>query len=139
MKPYRFWEEATVLQWMYKNSPASVLHRLDQDIYEEIKDARDRLSVLSQVSAGSQDEITLVKDEIQLLLVYKTNVRAILGSREMITAKKMILDCRGQNVTVPESYRLMMLQWYQRRERITGCCCATGVSVLRPRGDKSDS
>jgi hypothetical protein len=140
MRTFRFWEEATVFTWMYKNSPSSVLHRLDQDIYEEIKDARERLSVLKQFNTSSRKdnktEAVTENDEVKLLLVYKKAVRIIIRNRQTVTAKNLVLTCSGQNVSVSDNYKTLMIQWYQRRERASGCSCATGISVIQPLGNQ---
>ena len=91
MKLFRFWEEAAVLQWMYMNSSTAILRRLDQDIYEEIKDSRDRLSELLQKVPVHESSVNSVKDEVELLLVYKKAVRDILKGRKVITVKTLLL------------------------------------------------
>jgi len=142
MRTFRFWEEATVFTWMYKNSPSSVLHRLDQDIYDEIKEARERLSVLKQFTSSRKDyqaDVAAVSDEVKLLLVYKKAVRLIIRSQQTVTAKNLALNCSGHNVSVSDNYKTLLIQWYQCQERALGCSCATGISVIRPLGDQIGS
>jgi hypothetical protein len=139
MKLFRFWEEAAVLQWMYMNSSTAILRRLDQDIYEEIKDSRDRLSELLQKVPVHEPSVNSVKDEIELLLVYKKAVRDILKGRKVITVKTLLLHTDGQMISVHEGYKSMILQWLQARERRTGCTCPTGVSVIKTARDQPEN